>query len=42
MTLEADRYWARILSEARRKQKLRRVILNTRDLVRRQRRGWRA
>lgn len=42
MTLEADRYWARILSEARRKQKLRRVTLRTRDLVRRQRRGWRA
>lgn len=42
MSLESDRYWARILASARRQQKLRRVILNTRDLVRRQRLGWRA
>lgn len=41
MTLEADRYWAKFLAEARRKQKLRRLTLMTRDLVRRQRLGWR-
>lgn len=42
MSLEADRWWARFLAEARRKQKLRRLTLTTRDLVRRQRLGWRA
>lgn len=42
MSLESDRWWARFLAESRRKQKLRRLTLMTRDLVRRQRRGWRA
>lgn len=42
MSLESDRYWARFLAEARRKKRLRRLTFTTRDLVRRQRLGWRA
>lgn len=41
MTLEADRYWAKFLAEARRKARLHRLTLRTRDLIRRQRRGGR-
>ena len=42
MSLESDRWWAKFFADARRKKRLRRLTLMTRDLVRRQRLGWRA
>lgn len=37
MTLQSDRYWSQFLADARRRTRLRRVALMTRDVLRRRR-----
>ncbi len=39
MTLQSDRYWAAFFADTRRRTRLRRVALMTRDVLRRRRLG---